>query len=145
MDVQAVGTDVAVVSGETKRLHFSVKGYDAINSWDIYWTGRQVQHHCLRSSPPKTPNAVRCSDQHAVRCNDPCLCFCPSYLQNILLLVILRHRVQLSDMTIQSVSSIEHSARKQMNEPRLLYDHCLCFCPSYLQNSLLLVIMACKP
>lgn len=40
--LQAAGREVAIVSGETKRLHFAVKGYDAINSWDIYWTGRQV-------------------------------------------------------------------------------------------------------
>ncbi len=40
--MQAAGTDTAIVAGETKRLRFAVKGYDAINSWDIYWTGRQV-------------------------------------------------------------------------------------------------------
>lgn len=40
--MQAAGPDSAVVAGETVRLRFSVKGYDALDSWEIYWTGRQV-------------------------------------------------------------------------------------------------------
>ena len=41
--MQAAGPDSAVVAGETVRLRFSVKGYDALDSWDVYWTGRQVR------------------------------------------------------------------------------------------------------
>ena len=40
--MQAAGPELALVTGETVRLRFSVKGYDAPESWDIYWTGRQV-------------------------------------------------------------------------------------------------------
>ncbi len=42
LQVQAAGPGKAIVSGETKRLRFAVKGYDALRSWDVYWTGRQV-------------------------------------------------------------------------------------------------------
>lgn len=46
--MQAAGPDSALITGETVRLRFSVKGYDASESWDIYWTGRQVspQFYC---------------------------------------------------------------------------------------------------
>ena len=47
MNMQAAGPDSAVVTGETVRLRFSVKGYDAPESWDIYWTGRQVRETLL--------------------------------------------------------------------------------------------------
>ena len=40
--MQAAGPEAALITGETVRLRFSVKGYDAPESWDIYWTGRQV-------------------------------------------------------------------------------------------------------
>lgn len=40
--MQAAGPGLALLTGETVRLRFSVKGYDAPESWDIYWTGRQV-------------------------------------------------------------------------------------------------------
>lgn len=40
--MQTAGPDSALITGETVRLRFSVKGYDASESWDIYWTGRQV-------------------------------------------------------------------------------------------------------
>lgn len=40
--MQAAGPELALITGDTVRLRFSVKGYDAPESWDIYWTGRQV-------------------------------------------------------------------------------------------------------
>lgn len=40
-EIEAAGPDSALITGETVRLRFSVKGYDATESWDIYWTGRQ--------------------------------------------------------------------------------------------------------
>ena len=53
--LQAAGPGKAIVSGEAKRLRFAVKGYDALRSWDVYWTGRQV------SCPQHHPSCLSCS------------------------------------------------------------------------------------
>lgn len=51
-EIEAAGAGIAVVSGETKRLRFAVKGYDALRSWDIYWTGRQQCERALTQVGP---------------------------------------------------------------------------------------------
>lgn len=51
-EIEAAGPGKAIVSGETKRLRFAVKGYDALRSWDVYWTGRQQCERALTQVKP---------------------------------------------------------------------------------------------